>query len=282
MQRVAIIGAGGQLGRSMSAAFDTAGWTSLAADRSVVDITNPASFRRLIEWRPDVVVNCAAWTDVDGCARDPDRANLINGLAPGEVARACRPALFVQISTNEVFAGDRGSPYDEADLPRPVNPYGVSKLMGEQQVQESGTPFVIVRTAWLFGPGGVNFVTKILGAARSAADRGDALRVVADEWGNPTWTPMLAALVVDLLGRTEAPPNVLHVAGEPPTTRFSWAESVVADLEPQVELRSIRAAEFSRASTAPPRAILSTQLVRSLADVDLGWERPLANYVRNL
>ncbi len=191
-RRTAITGAVGQLGTELVRAFAAAGDEVLALARPEFDITRPADLKRLTAWRPDVVVNSAAWTDVDGCARDPERAMRINGEAAGAVAAAgaAAGALSVQISTNEVFDGELDRPYAEDDEPSPINPYGASKLAGERAVATANPRHLIVRTAWLFGPRGTNFVTKILAAAERARAAGEPLRVVDDEWGNPTWTPL--------------------------------------------------------------------------------------------
>ncbi len=135
-RRTAITGAAGQLGSELVRAFAAAGDEVLALARPEFDISRPADLDQLTAWRPDVVVNSAAWTDVDGCARDPERAMRINGEAAGAVAAAgaAAGALSVQISTNEVFDGELGRPYAEDDEPSPINPYGASKLAGEGAV----------------------------------------------------------------------------------------------------------------------------------------------------
>lgn len=266
----------------MQAGLTSQGWDVLGIDHGQVDITEPDDYRHLIEWRPDVVVNCAAWTDVDGCAQNPERASLVNGLAPGMLARACRPARFIQISTNEVFSGEAVRAYDEGDIPEPTSAYGRSKLLGEREVQASGAAFTIVRTAWLFGPGGSNFVTKILRAAASATGRGEPLRVVADEWGNPTWTPDLAAAVAQLLRDVETMPPILHLAGEPAVTRYEWAEAVIRAASQETELVPIAAADYPRASTPPLRAVLASVRAEALGLPALEWRRPLPGYVREL
>lgn len=282
VQRVAVVGAAGQLGRPMQAAFATRGWEVLGLTHADVDITEPEDFGQVVDWRPDVVVNCAAWTDVDGCARNPARANLVNGLAPGMMARACRSARFVQVSTNEVFAGQRHAAYREDDEPDPRSAYGRSKLLGEREVQASGAEYTIIRTAWLFGPGGANFVTKILRAAADAAARGDPLRVVADEWGNPTWTPDLAAAVVHLFQDVKSPPQLIHLAGEPAVTRYGWAEAVVRAASRHTQLAPIAAADYPRASMPPLRAVLRTARAVELGLPAMAWRSVLPGYVQSL
>jgi dTDP-4-dehydrorhamnose reductase len=283
--RVAITGAGGQLGRQLVAAFAASGEV-VPLSRDELDLADPEAGRRLADARPDVVMNAAAWTDVDGCAADPDRAMELNGAAPGRLAAAAAGsgALFVQVSTNEVFDGESSSPYDEDAEPRPINPYGASKLAGERAVAAAAPRHLIVRTAWLFGPGSRNFATKILAAARAADERGEAIRVVDDEHGNPTWTPALAEAIVaavTLAARGAAPP-ILHLAGEPATTRFGWAERI---LELHGNLRPpdpVAGSAFSRPSKVPPRAVLSTERAARLGLPRIDWQAVLPAYVASL
>ena len=269
--RVAITGAAGQLGRELVRAFSTSGAEVLALARPAFDITRPVDVERLTAWRPEVVVNSAAWTDVDGCARNPERAMRINGEAAGAVAAAAAAAgaLIVQISTNEVFDGTLNRPYTEDDEPNPINPYGASKLAGERAVAAANPRHLIVRTAWLFGPRGTNFVTKILAAAERARSAGEPLRVVDDEWGNPTWTPWLAdaiaALVSDPRSRDA---SVWHLAGEPPTSRRGWADRVLKDVE--VQILPIKLADYTRPSQPPRRAILDTRRAGAIG-LTLEW-----------
>lgn len=270
-RRVAITGAAGQLGRQFARTFTEAGDEVLSFARPEWDIERRADLARLTEWKPDVVINSAAWTDVDGCARDPARALRINGVAAGAVAEAAARAgaLSVQISTNEVFDGASDRPYVEDDATNPLNPYGASKLRGEELVLRANPRAVVVRTAWLFGPGGTNFVTKIISAAERARGAGEPLRVVDDEWGNPTWTPFLADDVRSLVDADVS--GIYHLAGEPATTRFGWARSFVGD---RVQIDAISMAEFPRASRVPPRAVLSTANARGVGLPQRGWAGP--------
>ena len=278
-QRVVVVGAGGQLGRQLVEAFTAARHEVTSLGHAQLDLTDPAAGEVVASLEPEIVVNAAAWTDVDGCARDPDRAMLLNAVAPGRMAggAARAGALFVQISTNEVFDGSASAPYADDDPPSPINPYGASKLAGERAVADAAPRHLIVRTAWLFGPGGTNFVTKILAAADRAASSGDVLRVVEDEWGNPTWTPTLAAAIQRLATR-DSPVGVVHAVGEPATSRLSWAEVAVAAARPGTKIEPTSLASFVRPSTVPPRAVLlaSTGVAR------FGWENETRTYARSL
>ena len=275
-RRVAITGATGQLGRELVKAFGGDRGQVLALARPDFDLTRPPDLERLTAWRPDLVVNAAAWTDVDAAARDPERAIAINGEAAGALARAAGEAgaLIVQISSNEVFDGTLERAYVEDDLPNPVNPYGASKLAGEVAVAGATARHLIVRTAWLFGVGERSFPVKIRAVAERMLAEGQPLRVVADEWGNPTDVRWLAPAIVQLASLAidgNAELGTYHLAGEPPTSRFEWARSVVRDVPVTVE--PMRLEEYRRDSRVPPRAILDTSRSRSLGIEAFDWRK---------
>ena len=286
IRRVAITGARGQLGRELVRAFRSAGDEVAELVRPAFDLRNvEASAALLGDLRPNVVINAAAWTDVDGCAREPERAMQLNGDAPARLAGVTRPwqPLFVQISTNEVFDGTAQRPYDEDDATVPINPYGKSKLAAERGVASATPTHLLIRTAWLYGPDGTNFVSKILGAAERARDGGEALRVVDDEWGNPTWAPALAAAIVQ--GVSRAPPagiRVLHLAGTPAATRHAWAARVLESMENPPKLTTMALADYERPSRVPPRAVLATSLARALGIRPIDWQVTTDRYIASL
>lgn len=280
--RVTIVGSAGQLGRQLVAVFERDGDVAGLTHHDI-DLADPGAGRLVAATRPDVVVNAAAWTDVDGCARDPERAMELNGRAPGRLAAAVPDALFVQVSTNEVFFGDDEAPYDEDAEPHPRNPYGASKRAGECAVIDATPRHLVVRTAWLFGPGGTNFVTKIVAAAAKAAKAGEAVRVVEDEWGNPTWTPALAESIAAAVSLPdERRPSLLHLAGDPPATRYQWAQRAMAGDPRLPEPVPVPSSTFVRASRVPPRAILDTRRAADLGLPTIDWEVALPAYVASL
>jgi dTDP-4-dehydrorhamnose reductase len=280
MARVVVTGAAGQLGRILVSRFEARGDEVMAMRRPDFEITDPETARAVAAWQPELVVNAAAWTDVDGCALDPERATAVNGYAAGALAAAAASvgAKFVQVSTNEVFDGSDAGSYATDSVPRPVTAYGISKLTGERAVTAANDRHLIVRTAWLFGPGGRNFVTKILGAARAAMDRGDRLRVVADEVGNPTWAPALAEQIVDLASPGDFPASIVHVAGTPPASRLEWAETAFAAAGLAVPIEPVCLRDFPRASAPPLHAVLVPS--PGLAPID--WREATIRYVADL
>ena len=273
-RRVAVTGAAGQLGSELVKAFESIGDEVLALARPEFDITRAPDLRRLADLRPDLVIHAAAWTDVDGCARDPERALRINGEAAGAVASAAAriDAVMVQISTNEVFDGSLDRPYTEDDEPRPLNPYGVSKLAGERLVATAVARHIIIRTAWLFGASQRSFPQKIRAAAELANAEGRPLRVVEDEWGNPTdvrWLAPAIARLVDLaLGGTAAW-GTYHLAGQPPTSRADWARHLLADLP--VAIEPMLLVDYRRDSRVPARAVLDVSRATALGIAPGSW-----------
>lgn len=261
--RVAVTGARGRLGRALVAALQDTVAESIAWSRPDYDLDDPGAAERLVTRdRPDLVIHAAAWSDVDGCARDPELAMRRNALAVGEIARACRSvdADLVLVSTNGVFDGRRIAQrgYREDDPTQPINPYGASKLAGEKAATEAfrnGGRLWIVRTAWLHGPPGNDFPAKIL----AAADRlppGEPLPVVADEIGSPTYAPDLADAIVSLA--SQAPAGVYHLVNAGRASRMQWAAAVLQRLRPGRPVRAIDRAAFQRTSTAPAWAVLES------------------------
>ena len=271
--RVGVTGAAGQLGSELVRAFEVAGATVVPLARPAFSLETPILPRAL-----DLVVNAAAWTDVDGCARDPERAMVLNGMAPRVIAAAALQmgARLVQISTNEVFDGSEIRTYKEDDTAEPINPYGLSKLAGEAAVRQIHPHAIVVRTAWIFNGAG-SFPAKIIAAAKRMARAGRPLPVVADEVGNPTPAATLASRIVALAMRTDAPP-IIHLAGEPPISRWEWAAKLI-DAEGLPRPVPIPAVEYRRDSTPPPHAVLDTSLARSMG-LEIDWAatgRPLSS-----
>ncbi len=261
--RVAVTGASGRLGRALVDALGEAPFTGpagpIAWTRADFDLDAPATIRDLLERdRPEVVVNAAGWTDVDGCARDPGLALRRNAEAVRVLAEttAARGVDLVQISTNEVFDGrrahDRG--YRPDDPTAPANPYGASKLAGEEAAtaayRDSAANLAIVRTAWLFGPPGNDFPTKILAAATAAGVDGQPLKVVGDEFGSPTFTHDLAEAVAAMLG-ADVPRGIQHVVNAGVASRADWARELFRQAGVDVATEEMSMSDCPRASTPP-------------------------------
>ena len=274
--RVAVVGVVGRLGSALVGALEEAPFTGMRPPIGWdlpdfnLDTVTAASFGALLDReRPEVVVHTAAWTDVDGNAREPDVAMRRNGTAVGEIARACaaRGVDLLMLSTNEVFDGRRadGLGYAPGDERNPINPYGEAKAAAERFASEafagSAGRLAIVRTAWLFGPPGNDFPAKIAAAAVRARASGEPLRVTGDEIGTPTYTPDLAEAIVELVGTDDPPPpgsvTIHHLINGGQASRADWAREVLRRLAIDVEVVDVPASTWQRASNPPLWAVLA-------------------------
>lgn len=252
--RILITGGDGQLGRALHRLLAGEGWVD-APDVDRLDITDEDAVTGYFgDRRPNVVYHAAAWTDVDGCERDPERAFLVNERGAAVVARAAagRGARLLAVSTDFVFDGDKGEPYMETDEPSPLSVYGRSKRAGESAVLEACPGAAVVRTAWLFGEGGTgNFVTAIL----AAADHGRLLRVVNDQFGSPTYAADLAEALVRLARRKAE--GIFHGVNSGETSRYDFARAVL-DLSGRrdVAIEAIGSDEVNRPAPRPLRSTL--------------------------
>jgi dTDP-4-dehydrorhamnose reductase len=220
---VLITGAGGRLAKVLSDVFQMRGQSVDHATRADLDVTDFQAVRaRITAAQPDVIIHCAALTHVDRCAENPDEAFRVNGLGTKNVALAAGlvNAAMCYISTNEVFDGAATRPYLEYDATRPINPYGYSKWIGEQAVRDHLTRFFVVRVSWLFAHDGVNFLQKIVTAARA----GRPVSVVTDETASPTYTDDLGPALYDLIGSGQY--GVYHLANEGEASRYDFARHI--------------------------------------------------------
>jgi dTDP-4-dehydrorhamnose reductase len=267
--RVAVTGAGGRLGSALVAALADAPFTGpagpIAWRRDAFDLDAPDGVgSRLDRDRPEVVVHAAAWTDVDGCALQPELALRRNGVATGILAAACaeRGIDLVIISTNEVFDGTRtdAAPYLPADPISPGNPYGASKAEGERLATaayiDGRGALGIARTAWLFGAPGRDYPSRILDAAERARASGEPLKVVDDEWGTPSYTVDVADAIVELLG-DDAAAGIHHLVNGLFASRADWARHVLARAGVEVELVDVPSSTWQRPSRPPRWGVLS-------------------------
>ncbi|MFF9812188.1 dTDP-4-dehydrorhamnose reductase [Streptomyces sp. NPDC014006] len=259
MTRVLITGAGGMLGRDLAEVLGGRGLYVNAVTRHGLDITDAAAVRAALAGH-DVVVNAAAWTDVDGAEAEEAAATRINGEGPRVLAEACAEsgAVLIQVSTDYVFPGDADEPYRHDAPTAPVNAYGRSKLAGEQAVTELlPERGYVVRTAWLYGAHGRNFVATMLNLA---AQR-DTVDVVDDQRGQPTWTVALARQIADLAEAAlagRAPAGVYHGTASGTGTWFDLARAAyeLTGLDPE-RVRPTTSQKFVRPARRPSYSVLA-------------------------
>jgi dTDP-4-dehydrorhamnose reductase len=272
---IVITGANGQLGKALEKVLTAQGEDIFGIDTPEFDVTDPKIVPRLADIRPDLVIHCAAMTDVDGCAQDPDMAFRVNAFGTQNVAHACLRcnADMVYVSTNEVFDGRSGLPYREDDPPNPINPYASSKRAGEQMAARYLPNLYITRTSWLFGPGGNNFPRKII----AAADSGRELKVVDDEISNPTYTPDLAEAIVQLI-RTRTY-GIYHLVNSGHCSRYDFAREILQQSgREHIPVQPIKLADYRRASSVPPFTPLANTRAAELGINLRPWQEALADY----
>jgi dTDP-4-dehydrorhamnose reductase len=256
--RMLITGAGGMLGHDLSEAAASAGWDVVPLSHGELDITDRGELEsRLGDERPDVVINCAAWTDVDGAEENTAAALATNGAGAGNVAGAADScgAWTIHISSDYVFDGAKHEPYVESDATNPLSAYGHSKLAGERAVAENAPErHTVVRSSWLFGAHGRCFPATIL---RLAAER-DQLTVVDDQHGCPTFTGHLAGALVRLAD-DPPPPGIIHLAGAGACSWFELAAHVVRLAGLDCQLVPIPTTEMPRPAARPAYSVLGTE-----------------------
>lgn len=241
------------------------------------DITNREQILSLANsFLPEAIIHCAAYTDVDGCVSNMELAYRVNSLGTQNVALAALSvgAAMVHISTNEVFAGDRPEGYEEWMQPNPINVYGRTKAASEYHVQSILQRYYIVRTAWLYAPGGRNFIHAIL---RQAA-QGKPLRVVTDEIGNPTNAHDLAEGIIQLINSGQY--GTYHLVNEGACSRFEFAQEVLKlSQNHAADIIPILSSEFKRASTPPPYGALNNICGKAIGINLKPWRDALAEYL---
>jgi dTDP-4-dehydrorhamnose reductase len=271
--KLLITGAAGQLGQALVECGGRQGWEVVATDVPDLDITDPrAVWRELSRQRPEVVVNAAAATRVDDLESDPDGALRVNALGPRNLAVACRRLgmKLIQLSTDYVFDGTKAGPYVEWDATSPLSVYGRSKLLGEEWVRQQCPDHFIVRTAWLYGLPGPNFVTAILARGRSLAPT-EELKVVHDQRGTPTSTLALAPQLL-ALAATEAF-GTYHATCQGETTWYAFACLILEAAGLTVRVTPCTTAEFPRPAPRPANSVLANRLLQ-VAGLDLmpSWQ----------
>ena len=283
--KILITGAGGMLGRDLAVLFKNRGefpvetnWPHL--DGLIpLDITDEKKVGdTFAEYQPEVVFNCAAYTNVDGAEKDEELATRVNGKGPGLLAEACKKTgiRLVHVSTDYVFDGQGSRPYLPDDPTGPRSAYGRSKLAGEEAIRQAGGDWLIVRTSWLFGQFGKNFVDTILSLARVKP----TLRVVNDQVGCPTYTVDLARCLVDLAGKGQQ--GMVHFCNPPPCSWFDLARAAVTLAGLPCKVEPCTTAEFPRPAKRPAYSVLDcTATFEALGWQPQSWEAAVRQHLHS-
>ena len=279
--RLLVTGASGMLGRDVMRAGERAGFELTGLTHSELDVTDPAAVERAVaRVAPDAVVNCAAWTDVDGAETHRQEARAVNVDGASHLARAAAAAgvQLVHVSTDYVFTGDApldeagaARPYVESDPTGPRSVYGETKLEGELRVLEASRDHTVVRSSWLFGVDGHNFVATML---RLAGER-DAVQVVTDQVGCPTWTGHLAPALLGLIQREVS--GLVHLAGAREVSWNRFAREIFRQAELDCRVEPVTSAEVARPAPRPAWSALASERGDVLGMPD--WRDGLAGYL---
>jgi dTDP-4-dehydrorhamnose reductase len=273
-----ITGAAGLLGREMKARLAETGWRVVAMPRTALDITSEDDVLRAIEAAcPDLLINCAATADVDRCEVDSDWAYAINERGPAILARACRQfgVEIVHVSTDYVFDGSKEGFYTQEDVPQPLSVYGQSKVAGEVAVREATSRSFIVRTSWLFGVGGKNFGSRVIGYAREGAP----IKGVTDQTSIPSYAPDVSARIEEIV--TLGVHGLYHVTSTGPATWLEFARAALglAGLG-DTEIEPVRRADLNQRAPRPHNTAMKCLLSEKLGLEPLRhWRDALVEFV---
>lgn len=272
--KILVAGAAGMLGRDVMQAAGNAGHEVVGFGHNELDVTDRGAVAAKLEGeRPGVVINCAAWTDVDGAEEGEEAATTVNGAGAGNVAAAAAAlgASVVYVSSDYVFDGSKGTPYVETDQTAPLSGYGRSKLAGEEATRAANKRHFVVRSAWLYGTAGPNFVETML---RLAADHGEVL-VVRDQVGSPTYTWHLAYGIVRLIEGVEF--GIHHMAAAGACSWYEFAREIFEQANVECKVMSATTQMLGRPAPRPAYSALASQ--RRHAIELPSWQDGLAAYL---
>jgi len=277
-KKVAILGGRGMLGTDVAMACKGNGYEAEVFDLPEFDITNSRDLKKAVK-SAEAIVNCAAYTNVDGAESEYDLAYTVNAAAAGRLGEFSKKAgvWVLHISTDFVFDGALDRPYIETDSANPINAYGKTKLIGEQMLVGSGCRACILRIQWTYGKAGKNFITKLISLAKERKE----LRVVDDQMGSPTATADVAKAMCVLLGKR--PEGVFHFADSGYASRYDAARFVFEKLNIAVDLQRCKSSDYKTAAQRPLNSRFCCDKIQALLDEPIGpWEKSLAKFLRQL
>ena len=276
MLKVWIVGSEGQIGEAINEVLDPLEIEVLNTDKNALDITETDEVLHFGEInRPDVIINCAAITDVELCEKQPEEAFRVNALGTRNLSLVARKtgAKLVQLSTDDVFDGLSQKPYTEFDNTNPKTVYGKSKCAGENYVKEFTHKHFIIRSNWVFGKGN-NFVNRVL----EAAETGRSLSVASDQFGSPTSAKDLARMILYLISTNEY--GTYHVTCSGVCNRYEFAQEILRLAGKNIELKSVPTEQSDLSSVRPPYAVLDNFILRIIEVYDMpDWKESLKEYM---
>ena len=277
-ETIAILGGRGMLGTDLADIFRQQGFEVNVFDLPDFDITNSRQLKQAVS-AADVIVNCAAYTNVDGAENEAELAHQVNAEAVGRLGAIAEDEdkWVLHVSTDFVFDGRLDTPYVETDLPNPVNEYGKSKLAGERLLEESGCRYCILRVEWTYGLHGNNFVTKLIQRAKTDI----TVKVVDDQVGSPTATTEVAGIICKLLQKK--PHGIFHFAGAGYVSRCEMAKFIFDKLSLDVNLLPCKTSDFVSAAVRPLNSRFDCSRIKALLNEQIEpWQVPLERFLRQL
>lgn len=269
--KILILGAKGMLGHDLVNIFDD--YEVFAWDLKVIDITNKKIVqRKILGLKPDIVINAAAYTNVDGCERDKKLCMEVNGYAVGYLALACKTcgAILVHYSTDYVFNGQKKEGYKENDKINPLNTYGESKALGEKELMANTDKYYLIRTSWLYGKHGKNFVDTMLNLALE----NDTIKVVNDQFGKPTYSKDLAIKTREII-KEKKDFGIYHITNEGTTSWYEFTKKIFELANVKVKVIPVATKQFPRPAKRPHySALINTKLPKMR-----NWEEALKEYL---
>lgn len=275
---ISILGGKGMLGSDIANICQKQGLNIKILDLPEFDITVPKQLAEAVN-SAKIIINCAAYTNVDGAESQIESAYKINAEAAGRLGALARKAeaWVIHLSTDFVFDGRQRKPYIETDTPNPINTYGKTKLAGEYLLSQSGCRYCILRIEWTYGSASTNFVTKLIQRAKTKG----TLEVVDDQIGSPTATTEVAKIIYKLLSKK--PQGILHFASSGYVSRFGIAEFIFDKLSMNVNLLPCKTSDYASAATRPLNSRFDCRKIKELLDEPIEpWQGPLERFLRQL
>lgn len=283
MLKIALIGSTGMLGIDVNAALKGVNFLIKNFNSNNLDISDAKKvYESLSVFKPDYIINCAAYTDVDGAETEKEKADAVNNIGVQNLADAALAlgSRIVQISTDYVFDGTKKTPYIEDDIPNPINEYGLSKLRGEESLKNSGASYIILRTSWLYGKNGKNFVNTIL----KLADSNKKIEVVDDQLGSPTYTKDIAYAISEIIIKDNSKNEIYHLTNGGVASWYKYAVEIINVFKRKnCEIIPVPSNKFVRPAKRPVYSVLDNSKIKEDYDIELRpWKDALKKYCNDI
>ena len=283
MLKIALIGSTGMLGIDVNSALKGVNFLIKNYNSKNLDIADAQAVNGVMgSFKPDYIINCAAYTNVDEAETEKEKADAVNNVGVQNLADAAlnTGSRIIHISTDYVFNGSKKTPYTEDDAPNPINEYGLSKLRGEEALKKSGASYIILRTSWLYGKNGKNFVNTIL----KLADSHKRIEVVDDRFGSPTYTKDVAYAISEIIIKDNSKNEIYHLTNEGYTSWYKFALEIVSIFKrTNCEIVPVASDKFVRPAKRPVYSVLNNSKIKEDYNIELRqWKDALKKYCNDI